>query len=102
MGVDCYIINTGFFLDKKVTPAITLGSIEEIVLDKAKFEAFGPFSELQYLPIEGFNPDFNDKTYLQNVKARMKDRLDYVSDLGDFDKLPDEALNALKKVVNEI
>ena len=102
MGVDCYIINTGFFLDKKVTPAITLGSIEEIVLDKAKFEAFGPFSELQYLPIEGFNPNFNDKAYLQNVKARMKDRLDYVSDLGDFDKLPDEALDALKKVVNEI
>ena len=102
MGVDCYIINTGFFLDKKVTPQVTLGLIEDIVLERAQFVAFGPFSDLQYLPIAGFEPDFKDQAYLQNVKARLLDRLAYVSELDDFNRLPDEALQALKKVTEEI
>ena len=102
MGVDCYIINTGFFLDKKVTPQVTLGLIEDIVLERAQFVAFGPFSDLQYLPIAGFEPDFKDQAYLQNVKARLLDRLAYVSELDDFNRLPEEALQALKKVTEEI
>ena len=102
MGVDCYIINTGFFLDKKVTPQVTLGLIEDIVLERAQFVAFGPFSDLQYLPIAGFEPDFEDQAYLQNVKARLLDRLAYVSELDDFNRLPEEALQALKKVTEEI
>ena len=38
----------------------------------------------------------------RNVKARLLDRLNYVSELDDFNKLPDEALNAIKKVTEEI
>jgi hypothetical protein len=32
----------------------------------------------------------------------MLDRLQYVKELGDYDKLPEEALNAIKKVTEEI
>ena len=102
LNVDCYIINTGFFGEKKVTPAVTLGLIEDIVNDKAKFEKFGPFSALQYYKIEGFEPDFKNKEYLENVKARMKDRLDFVTNLDGMDKLPKEAINAIKKLIDEI
>ncbi|HHX80888.1 MAG TPA: phosphoenolpyruvate carboxykinase (ATP) [Acholeplasmataceae bacterium] len=100
--IDCYIINTGFFLDKKIGPKTTLGLIEDIVTEKAKFEPFGPFSALEYYPIEGYLPDFTDRTYLEMVKARLLDRLNYVSELDDFNKLPEEALNAIKKVTEEI
>jgi phosphoenolpyruvate carboxykinase (ATP) len=99
-NVDCYI-NTGFFLDKKIGPKTTLGLIEDIVTDKAKFQKFGPFSALEYYPIEGFIPDFQDDNYLEMVKARLLDRLDYISDLDNFNKLPEEALNAIKKVTEE-
>ncbi len=102
LGVDCYIINTGFFKDIKVTPAVTLGLIEDIVTNKAKFAKFGPFSSLEYYNIPGYEVDFNDKDYLNNVKARMKDRYDFVSKLEGLDKLPDEALNALINTINEI
>lgn len=102
MGVDCYIINTGFFLEQKVTPKVTLGLIEDIVTENAKFEKFGPFTDLEYMPIEGFIPNFNDNEYLQMVKARMLNRLEFVSQLSDFDRLPEEALNAIKKVADEI
>lgn len=102
LGVDCYIINTGFFKDIKVTPTVTLGLIEDIVTNKAKFVKFGPFSSLEYYNIPGYEVDFNDKDYLNNVKARMKDRYDFVSKLEGLDKLPDEALNALINTINEI
>ena len=102
MGIDCYIINTGFFGEAKVTPKVTLGLIEDIVEERAKFEKFGSFSELEYMPIEGFIPDFKNKEYVANVKARMQDRLENVTHpASDLEKLPEEAIAALQKVVNE-
>lgn len=102
LNVECYIINTGFFKDIKVTPNITLGLIEDIVTNKAKFEKFGPFSTLEYYKIKGYEPDFNDKEYCENVKARMEDRLNFVTSLEGMDKLPKEAIDAIKKVIKEI
>jgi len=102
LHVDCYIINTGFFGETKVTPSVTLSLIEDIVTNKAIFENFGPFSSLQYYKIAGYEPDFNNKEYCENVKARMQDRLDFVSKLEGLDKLPDEAIDAIKKILNEI
>ena len=102
LGVDCYIINTGFFGTTKVTPSVTLGLIEDIVNNKAIFEKFGPFSTLEYYKIKGYEPDFSDKEYCENVKARMQDRLDFVSKLEGMDKLPEEALDAIKKTLSEI
>ena len=101
MGVNCYIINTGFFLDKKITPKVTLGVIEDIILEKAKFKQFGNFSTLDYMPIDGFIPDFNNKEYVQMVRERMNDRLSFVNELGERDRLPEEAFNALKLMINE-
>jgi phosphoenolpyruvate carboxykinase (ATP) len=101
-GVTCYIINTGHFLDKKVTPTVTLGLIEDIINDKAEFKPFGPFSDLEYMPIEGFIPDFTDEEYLRSVKARMNDRLEYISKLDEFNQIPSEGLAAIRRVVEEI
>ncbi|HHZ12083.1 MAG TPA: phosphoenolpyruvate carboxykinase, partial [Acholeplasmataceae bacterium] len=97
-----YIINTGHFLGKKIGPQTTLGLIEEIVEEKAEFVPFGPFSDLEYLPIEGFVPDFSDDAYLKLVKARLQDRREYVSMLDEFNRLPDEALEAIRKITEEI
>jgi len=102
MNVDCYIINTGYFLGKKVTPKVTLGLIEDIVEEKAIFTEFGPFSDLEYYSIEGYEPDFADEDYLKRVKLRLLERLSYIDKLDNYNKLPEEALNAIKKVVEEI
>ena len=105
-NVDCYILNTGFFMDKKVTPAVTLGSLEAIVEGTANFKPWGNFSDIEILEIEGYIPDLNDADYLDQLKKRMEDRIRFIesreTEKGGFDKLPQEALNALKKVVNEI
>jgi len=104
--VDCYILNTGHFGEKKVTPAITLGSLEAIVEGTATFKPWGSFSDIKIMEIEGFIPDMNDAEYTTQLKARMEDRVKFVESRSTikagFDKLPADALEALKKVVAEL
>ncbi len=105
-NVDCYVINTGDFMGKKVKPADTLGIIEAIVEGKTNFKQWGPFEDIEIFEWEGFVPNLDDAEYKAQLKARMLDRIEFVqsreTDKGGFDKLPEDALAALKKVVSEL
>ena len=104
--VDCYIINTGDFMGKKVKPADTLGILESIVEGKANFTQWGPFEDIEIMDWEGFNPDMKDADYLAQLKAAMQNRVDAVAKFATakdgYDKLPDEALAALQKLVDAL
>ena len=109
-NVDCYIINTGDFMGKKVKPADTLGILETIVEKKDKFEQWGPFSDIQIMnewdgKTGDFTPDLKDADYIAALKSSMQTRVKAVEDFATkkegYDKLPDEALAALKKIVAE-
>ena len=105
-NVDCYIINTGDFIGKKVQPKDTLGILEAIVEKKAEFKPWGPFSDIEIMDWEGFIPDMSDAEYLTQLKARMMDRVNEIEEFSvlkdGYDKLPDDALAAIKKVVDEL
>ncbi len=105
-NVDCYIINTGDFMGKKVQPKDTLGILEAIVDKKAEFKQWGPFSDIEIFEWEGFVPDLNDASYVEQLKARMEDRVKFVANTATvkegYDKLPDDALAAIQKVVDEL
>ena len=103
--MDCYIVNTGDFMGKKVKPADTLGILEAIVEKKADFHQWGPFS-ISRSWIGKLVPDMNDKEYVDQLRARMNDRVNEIkafAELKDgYDKLPDDALAAIQKVVDEL
>ena len=105
-NVDCFIINTGDFMGKKVQPKDTLGILEAIVEKKAEFKPWGPFSDIEILDWEGFVPDMDDASYLEQLKARMNDRVNEIKAFetakDGYDKLPDDALAAIQKVVDEL
>jgi len=105
-NVDCYIINTGDFMGKKVTPSDTLGVIEAVIEGTAEFKQWGPFEDIEIFEWEGFVPDLNDPDYKAQLKARMEDRLTFVKSRdefkGGYDKLPADALEALEKVVSQL
>jgi len=98
-GVQCYILNTGDFLGKKIPKEVTIGIIESIVDGTANFKDFGHLKGLKALDVEGFVPDFNDKAYLDIVDAGMQGRISFVKSLketkGGRDDLPEEAIQAL-------
>ena len=104
-NVDCYIINTGDFMGKKVKPADTLGILEAIVEERASFTQWGPFEDIEIMDWEGFTPDLGDKEYVKALQGAMQNRVDAVEGFATkkegYDKLPDEALAALKKIVDE-
>lgn len=105
-NVDCFIINTGDFMGKKVQPKDTLGILECIVEGKAQFHKWGPFSDIEIMDWEGFIPNMEDTEYLTQLKARMMDRVNFVKSRDEFksgfDKLPEDALQAIQKVVDEL
>lgn len=105
-NVDCYILNTGFLMDKKVTPSVTLGCLESIIEDRADFKKWANFSDFEIMEVEGFVPDMNDKEYKAQLTARMNDRLNFLVSReeakGGFDKVPQEAIDCIKKVISEL
>jgi len=105
-GVECYIFNTGSFMDKKVTPAVTLDSIESIVEGRASFLPFGRIPGMEALKVPGFETDFTNWSYKQQLMNRMNDRLDFVrsreTEKGGMDALPTEASAALELVVEHL
>lgn len=101
--IECYILNTGFFLDKKITPEVTLNSIESIVDGTAEFESFCGIEQMSYLKVAGYEPDFTDEAYKQLVFDRIQMRIEHIqekNEAGGMDVLPNEALEAMKKVVD--
>ncbi len=103
-GVDCYILNTGDFMGKKVTKEATLGSLEKIVEGTATFVESG-IDNISFMPIDGFTPNFKDAEYKKTFVARIQDRVAFIekqtTNRGGIDKLPDEALEAMKKVADQ-
>ena len=93
-------------MGKKVQPKDTLGILEAIVEKKADFKPWGPFSDIEIMDWEGFIPDMEDADYVAQLKARMQDRVDEIEEFSTlkdgYDKLPDDALDAIKKVVSEL
>ncbi len=105
-GVDCYILNTGSFMDKKVQPKHTLGIIESIIEGKAQFKQWGNFSDIEILELDGFETSLNNEEYKEQFIARLNDRLNFIKtrsvEKGGIDALPEDAADAVKKVIAEI
>ena len=105
-NVECYIINTGHFIDKKIPKEVTLKLLEELALKKAKFKQLGGFTEIEYMEVEGYKPDMRDKDYKgmwkNSLDYRKKFLLDMESFKGGIDKLPKEALDAIIRLEKEL
>jgi phosphoenolpyruvate carboxykinase (ATP) len=105
-GVECYILNTGHFLDKNIPKEVTIGVIEDIVDGSAKITSWGGLEGVRTIDVEGFIPDFKDKKYLNLIDVSMKKRIDFIESLKDAkggrDYLPEEAVNALHMLLLRI
>lgn len=100
--VDCYVLNTGYFLEKDITPKVTLGLIEQIVSKEIKFKKFYKLDELDYVDIEGYTPNFKDAKYRELVIKRLKTRVGFIDDLANHDILPLEARNSIQIIIDKI
>ena len=95
-GVDCYIMNTGFFLEKKIPKEVTLDLLERLVEGDLQFEPFGAYENLSYVEVPGFEPPFDVREYHHQLHQAFEFRSEYVEKLKDGkNELPHEVLETL-------
>ena len=100
--VDCYVLNTGYFLNEDIKPRTTLGLIEKIVSKDIEFHKFNGLDEIEYPYVTGYNPNFNDKKYVTLFKNRLASRIDFIDRLFSQDILPNEARESIQSIINKI
>ena len=99
-GVDCYIMNTGFFLEKKIPKEMTLDLLERLVEGDLQFEPFGAYENLSYVEVPGFEPPFDVREYHHQLHQAFEFRFEYVEKLKDGkNELPQEVLDVLKTLM---
>ncbi len=98
--VDCYIINTGHFVDKKIPKEVTIGVMEQIIEGTGDFKPFGKLAGMYTMDVPGFEANFADANYNGLVKKAMQNRVLYLESLRTFkkgkDELPQETIDVLK------
>lgn len=104
--VECYILNTGHFMDKKIPKELTLEIIEQIVEKKASFSQWASFSNMEILNIEGYNPDMDNEEYLMSLEKSMKERIQFLYSRRGMnegrDVLPPETLDVLVNALKDL
>ena len=99
-NVDCYVINTGDFMGKKVTKEVTLGILEAIVEGKADFHKFGALEDIEIMDIDGFEPDINGFLYRQALITSMEKRYEFLlKNQNGSNALPEEAIETIEKIL---
>jgi phosphoenolpyruvate carboxykinase (ATP) len=101
-GVDCYVINTGYFLNKDITKTLTLSIIEDIVEGTIQFDDLVGLSEIQTTNIDGYNPDFTSEKFKKLFIERLEARIHYIKALYGHDILPIEATESIEKIIKKI
>ncbi len=101
-NVDCYVINTGYFQNKNITKEITLSLIEQIVSNNLILKPLHNIEELSYVEIDGYNPDFSNKTYKELLIDRLRSRIDYLEQLDDKNSLPFEAIKSIQDIIKKL
>ena len=99
-GVDCYIMNTGFSLEKKIPKEVTLDLLEHLVEGTLDFKPFYKYDNLSYVEVPGFEPPFQVREYHHQLHKAFEFRSEYVEKLKDGkNELPQEVLDVLKTLM---
>lgn len=103
-GVQCYILNTGYFLDKKIPKEVTIGIIEKIVDQSAQMVPFGRFAGVSTMEVEGFELNFSSRAYKELLRGSIENRIKFLNSLKDVkggrDALPEEATGSLENLLS--
>jgi len=99
-GVECYILNTGHFFNTKVEAKHTLGILESLVEKKnTGFKKLFGLNNIDYfMPEDIGEPE--ETAWKQDFKAQIEKRINYLENIKQMDKLPQEAVDALKAIAD--
>ncbi|MDR1471116.1 MAG: phosphoenolpyruvate carboxykinase (ATP) [Synergistaceae bacterium] len=104
-GVDCFVLNTGDYMGRKIPPKTTLSLLESVVEGRAAFTPFGGIPGMETVELEDFPPRF-DSSCVKQLYKRMLDRLEFIRtraiDKDGMDALPVDAEESVRAVLRSI
>ena len=101
-GVDCYILNTGFYMGKSIPKEVTLSIIEQVVDGTANFQPFGDAAYLSYLELVDYPLADFDEGYKQLLRERMQLRLNFLLSFNQNNlatPLPVESISRMEDLI---
>jgi len=101
-GVQCYILNTGYFMDVKVQPKDTLGLLESLAEKKdAGFKKMFSIEVIEYATGPDIKTPEHNK-WKQDFIGQIQKRVTYIENLRSREKLPEETKQALVKIIDAL
>jgi len=100
-GVDCYILNTGHFMENKVTPKTTLTILENIAEKKTSFTKLFGLDSFEYMMGPELKPA-EEKSWKEAFTAQLHKRVMYLKGLKDREALPEEAKHSVEAVIAKL
>ena len=101
-GVDCYILNTGFYMGKGIPKEVTLDIIEHVVDGRANFKPFANTPHLSYADLPDYPLADLNASYKQLLRERMQLRLNFLLSFNQNNlatPLPVEAISRLEELI---
>ncbi len=103
-GIDCFIINTGFFIDKKIPKELTLEILEKLVGGNGEFRRF--IGCLDYMLLDKFQPLMESTEYKRIIRESLEKKLECLkkkdTENGGYDSLPEECKNAILQLTEQV
>lgn len=92
-------------MGKKVQKEDTLGVLEAVVEGKADFKKWGPFEDIEIFEWDGFVPDLGVRIMYHSFRLVCRTDLTTLRTLtqqrAGYNKLPQDALDAIQRVVDQ-
>ena len=101
-GVQCYILNTGHFMDVKVQPKDTLGLLESLADKKdAGFKKMFGIDVIEYATGSDIKIPEQNK-WKEDFIGQIQKRVTYIENLRSREKLPEETIKAFIKIIEAL
>ncbi len=101
-NVDCYILNTGDFMEADIPKTVTLSILEGLVNNSLTFEPFLGLADIETVLINKFGIS-SSTTYKVALKNSMETRLAFIQGLrSSVNELPISSEEVLEKVIQSL
>lgn len=103
-GVDCFILNTGSYLDQDIPKEVTLQLIENEVNGHNDFKPFFNHQHIQVAHLDGFDIK-NDQAAFDLLLSRLKTRIKFIKEHNlthELDTIESEAMESLEALTQQL
>lgn len=96
-----FVLNTGAFMGKDIKKEVTIDLLEQYIEDRVQWKKLFGSDKIEYAVVEGYEVE-ETESYKKALIDSIKQRIQYLKGVKEMNKLPEEAIEALEALLEEI